>query len=87
MRKVKTMDVAALASLPEWRAIVFNSTSRPVMVQTVPWFRDKELKATIDGTAPAIAADEELAELTDEERDALNDEDSNEPDEFVDIRE
>lgn len=46
-RKVNTMDVAALASLPEWRAVVFNSKSRPVMVRTVPWFRDKELKAAI----------------------------------------
>ncbi|TFC93000.1 MULTISPECIES: TraM recognition domain-containing protein [Cryobacterium] len=52
-RKVNTMDVAALASLPEWRAIVFNSKSRPVMVHTVPWFRDKTLKAKIEGTAAA----------------------------------
>lgn len=52
MRKVNTMDVAALASLPEWRAIVFNSKSRPVMVQTIPWFKDAELKARIDAGAP-----------------------------------
>lgn len=55
-RKVNTMDVAALASLPEWRAIVFNSKSRPVMVHTVPWFRDKTLKAKIEGTAAAVPA-------------------------------
>lgn len=53
-RKVSTMDVAALAALPEWRAIVFNSKSRPVMVRTVPWFKDKALTATIN--APAAAA-------------------------------
>nr|WP_181716131.1 TraM recognition domain-containing protein [Cryobacterium sp.]QJS06306.1 conjugal transfer protein, TraG-family [Cryobacterium sp.] len=53
-RKVNTMDVAALASLPEWRAIVFNSKSRPVMVHTVPWFKDKTLKAKIEGTAAAV---------------------------------
>ncbi|WP_104198693.1 type IV secretory system conjugative DNA transfer family protein [Cryobacterium sp. Y29] len=53
-RKVSTMDVAALAFLPEWRAIVFNSKSRPVMVHTVPWFRDKILKAKIEGTAAGV---------------------------------
>ena len=53
-RKVNTMDVATLASLPEWRAIVFNSKSRPVMVHTVPWFRDKTLKAKIEGTAAVV---------------------------------
>lgn len=53
-RKVNTMDVAALAALPQWRAIVFNSKARPVMVQTVPWFRDKTLTAKIEGTAPAV---------------------------------
>jgi type IV secretory pathway TraG/TraD family ATPase VirD4 len=53
-RKVNTMDVATLASLPEWRAIVLNSKSRPVMVHTVPWFKDKTLKAKIEGAA-AIA--------------------------------
>jgi type IV secretory pathway TraG/TraD family ATPase VirD4 len=53
-RKVNTMDVAALAALPEWRAIVFNSKCRPVMVQTVPWFRDKTLKAKIEGASAAV---------------------------------
>jgi type IV secretory pathway TraG/TraD family ATPase VirD4 len=46
-RKVNTLDVAALAALPEWRAIVFNSKSRPVMVNTVPWFKDPALKTLI----------------------------------------
>jgi type IV secretory pathway TraG/TraD family ATPase VirD4 len=61
-RKVNTMDVATLASLPQWRAIVFNSKSRPVMIQTIPWFKDKNLTAKIEGTAaaapvkPAIAS-------------------------------
>ena len=57
-RKVNTMDVAALAALPEWRAIVFNSKSRPVMVQTVPWFKDKALTSKISGAAatPLTAA-------------------------------
>lgn len=51
------MDVATLAALPEWRAIVFNSKSRPVMVQTVPWFTDTALKARITaGTATAAVA-------------------------------
>jgi len=52
MRKVNTMDVATLAALPEWRAIVFNSKSRPVLVQTVPWFTDPVLKAQITAAAP-----------------------------------
>ena len=55
-RKVNTMDVAALAALPEWRAIVFNSKSRPVMVQTVPWFRDNALKAKINASTTALPA-------------------------------
>ncbi|MEB0202491.1 TraM recognition domain-containing protein [Cryobacterium sp. 10I1] len=56
-RKVSTMDVAALAALPQWRAIVFNSKSRPVMVQTVPWFTDTALKARVAaGSAPDSAA-------------------------------
>lgn len=55
-RKVNTMDVAALAALPEWRAIVFNSKCRPIMVHTVPWFTDKTLTATINAPAAPPAA-------------------------------
>jgi type IV secretory pathway TraG/TraD family ATPase VirD4 len=47
-RKVNTLDVAALGSLPEWRAVLFTSKCRPVMVDTIPWFRDKTLKAAIN---------------------------------------
>ena len=58
-RKVNTLDIAALGSLPEWRAVVFSSKCRPVMVTTVPWFRDKTLTTTINRTpaqtpAPAM---------------------------------
>jgi type IV secretory pathway TraG/TraD family ATPase VirD4 len=62
-RKVSTMDVASLAALPQWRAIVFNSKSRPVIVQTVPWFTDTALKAriTAGGAAPVSAAVPEKA--------------------------
>ncbi|WP_241976720.1 type IV secretory system conjugative DNA transfer family protein [Cryobacterium sp. TMT2-4] len=49
-RKVNTLDIAALGSLPEWRAIVFSSKCRPVMVNTVPWFRDKTLTTAINRT-------------------------------------
>ncbi|TFD91558.1 conjugal transfer protein [Cryobacterium lactosi] len=52
-RKVNTLDIAALGSLPEWRAVLFSSKCRPVMVNTVPWFRDKTLTATINRTPPA----------------------------------
>ncbi|TFC33643.1 hypothetical protein E3O28_13550 [Cryobacterium sp. TMT2-14] len=57
-RKVNTLDIAALGSLPEWRAIVFSSKCRPVMVNTVPWFRDKTLTITINRTptrTPSLA--------------------------------
>ena len=47
-RKTNTFDVSELASLPEWRAIVFNSKSRPVLVKTVPWFRDKSLRTAVN---------------------------------------
>lgn len=63
-RKVSTMDVATLAALPEWRAIVFNSKSRPVMVQTVPWFRDKTLKAQIEGPPPVTTVASPVASTT-----------------------
>ncbi|WP_233194229.1 MULTISPECIES: hypothetical protein [unclassified Cryobacterium] len=56
-RKVNTLDIAALGSLPEWRAIVFSSKCRPVMVNTVPWFRDKTLTTTINRTTPPTAMD------------------------------
>lgn len=54
-RKVNTLDVAALGSLPEWRAVLFTSKCRPVMVDTIPWFRDKALKTVINRTRPATA--------------------------------
>lgn len=47
-RKVNTLDIAALGSLPEWRAVMFNSKCRPVMVNTVPWFRDRTLTVAIN---------------------------------------
>jgi type IV secretory pathway TraG/TraD family ATPase VirD4 len=48
-RKVNTLDIADLGSLPEWRAIMFSSKCRPVMINTMPWFRDKTLSAAING--------------------------------------
>jgi type IV secretory pathway TraG/TraD family ATPase VirD4 len=48
-RKVATLGVKQLAALPEWRAIVFPSKLRPVIVQTRPWFRDKHLTTLITG--------------------------------------
>jgi len=55
-RKVNTLDVAALGSLPEWRAVLFTSKCRPVMVDTVPWFRDKALKTAISRPIPSAAS-------------------------------
>lgn len=46
-RKVATLEVKDLAALPEWRTIVFHSKLRPVIVETRPWFRDKDLTARI----------------------------------------
>ncbi|MGO4785173.1 type IV secretory system conjugative DNA transfer family protein [Cryobacterium sp. W22_MBD10_FK3] len=51
-RKVNTLDIAALGSLPEWRAVMFSSKCRPVMVNTIPWFRDKTLSSAIKITRP-----------------------------------
>lgn len=48
-RQVNTLDVDKLANLPEWRVVMFNSKCRPVMLTAVPWFRDRELKAQIEG--------------------------------------
>ncbi|AMM22802.1 hypothetical protein AX769_21945 (plasmid) [Frondihabitans sp. PAMC 28766] len=49
-RQVNTLDVDKLANLPEWQVVMFNSKCRPVMLRSVPWFRDKNLKAQIEGT-------------------------------------
>jgi len=51
-RKVNTLDIAALGSLPEWRAVLFTSKCRPVMVDTIPWFRDTTLKTIINRPLP-----------------------------------
>ncbi len=51
-RKVNTLDIAALGSLPEWRAVMFSFKCRPVMVNTLPWFRDKTLTTAINLTTP-----------------------------------
>jgi type IV secretory pathway TraG/TraD family ATPase VirD4 len=55
-RQVNTLDVDKLANLPEWRVVMFNSKCRPVMLTAVPWFRDRELKAQIEGRALAAKA-------------------------------
>jgi len=54
IREVNTMDIDKLANLPEWQVVMFNSKCRPVILTTLPWFRDRELKARI--TEPAAKA-------------------------------
>lgn len=49
-RQVNKLDVDQLANLPDWRIVMFNSKCRPVMLETVPWFRDRDLKKLINGT-------------------------------------
>jgi type IV secretory pathway TraG/TraD family ATPase VirD4 len=55
-RQVNTLDVDKLANLPEWRVVMFNSKCRPVMLDMVPWFRDRDLKAKINGTTELAKA-------------------------------
>ena len=55
IREVNTMEVDKLANLPEWRVVMFNSKCRPVMLDTLPWFRDPELKARINAPAAKVA--------------------------------
>jgi len=47
VRRVPILDVAALAALPEWRAVVFPSKASPVIIELQPWFRNDTLKAQI----------------------------------------
>ncbi|WIE56323.1 TraM recognition domain-containing protein [Curtobacterium sp. MCBD17_003] len=54
-RRVPILDVHDLANLPLWRAVMFNSNTRPVILDAVPWFKDKKLRPLIEGDAPATA--------------------------------
>lgn len=56
-RRVPILSTDDLANLPEWRVVVFNSKSRPVIVKALPWFKDKALRTLIeqDDPAPAVA--------------------------------
>lgn len=47
-RQVNTLEVDKLGNLPEWRVVMFNSKCAPVMLDTLPWFRDPELKALVE---------------------------------------
>ena len=48
-RRIPILSVDDLANLPLWRAVVFNSNTRPVIVDAVPWFRDPRLRSLITG--------------------------------------
>jgi type IV secretory pathway TraG/TraD family ATPase VirD4 len=54
-RRVPILSVDDLANLPLWRAVMFNSNTRPVILDELPWFKDKKLRALIEGDAPATA--------------------------------
>ncbi|WP_282860421.1 type IV secretory system conjugative DNA transfer family protein [Pseudoclavibacter helvolus] len=43
------LSVSDLASLPEWQALVLPGKGEPVLMQTVPWWKDKALAARIEG--------------------------------------
>lgn len=43
------LPVGDLANLPEWRAVVTSAAAKPILVQTRPWFKDKVLRAMVDG--------------------------------------
>ncbi|AMM22901.1 hypothetical protein AX769_22480 (plasmid) [Frondihabitans sp. PAMC 28766] len=48
-RQRAILSVDDLAHLPEWRAVLDASAAKPVLLETVPWFRDKILTAMING--------------------------------------
>jgi type IV secretory pathway TraG/TraD family ATPase VirD4 len=64
-RRIPILSVDDLANLPLWRAVVFNSNTRPVIVDALPWFRDKRIKALIDakdvGASTPTATEEVVA--------------------------
>lgn len=49
------LDVASLAKLPEWQAVVFSGKANPIVMQLVPWWRDKPLAARIKAKDEARA--------------------------------
>ncbi|MFE6767265.1 type IV secretory system conjugative DNA transfer family protein [Streptomyces sp. NPDC057689] len=55
VRRLPILDVNQLANLPLWRTVMFNSNTRPMILDAVPWFKDKKLRALIEGDAPAAA--------------------------------
>jgi type IV secretory pathway TraG/TraD family ATPase VirD4 len=57
-RRVPILSTDDLANLPKWRVVMFNSDARPVILKSLPWFKDRALQRLIeqDDTAPAVAA-------------------------------
>lgn len=63
-RRIPILSVDDLANLPLWRAVVFNSNTRPVIVDALPWFRDKKIRALINAKDPdtsELATTQEVA--------------------------
>lgn len=55
-RRVPILSVDDLANLPLWRVVMYNSNTRPVILDAVPWFRDHRLRTLIDRPTPALDA-------------------------------
>jgi type IV secretory pathway TraG/TraD family ATPase VirD4 len=65
-RKEPVFDVASLAAMPQWRAVVFLSGTRPVLIRSQPWWEGPSAElvrasiARFDPTAlpePLVATD------------------------------
>jgi type IV secretory pathway TraG/TraD family ATPase VirD4 len=60
-RKEPVFDVAALGSMPKWRALVLLSGARPVLVRSEPWWEGPHAEAV----AASIARFDATAEIPD----------------------
>ena len=47
-RRVPILTVDDLANLPLWRTVMFNSNTRPVILDVIPWFKDRTLRTLIN---------------------------------------
>lgn len=47
-RKEKVLDVADLTALPRGHAILFPSGSRPIIIKTSPWWKNKDINAKVE---------------------------------------
>jgi type IV secretory pathway TraG/TraD family ATPase VirD4 len=55
-RRDKVLDVADLSAFPRGHAILFASGTRPIIIETSPWWKDKNMKPKVEDSLEKSAA-------------------------------